>query len=375
MRIPFLLLAFLCFNCAKDRSRVDPVHRVLKSDKKEIKQVIDKLQNHELQILFTEINRDNDSIIFKDYQYNIDDSLYFYPASSVKFPVAVLALEKLNADGLYTLETPFYVEGDSAATTIKNEIDKIFAVSDNQAYNRLFEYLGKDYINKKLLEKGLVPSRISHRLSTDNAYNLETKPLIFYENDSTLTPTESVNNRAIEALKLRKIIKGKGYMVQGELVSKPFDFSLKNYLPITTLHNTMKRVIFPDLFQEKEQFHLHPADRKFLLKSMSTLPKELGYNTEEYYDSYGKFFIYGDSKVTIPEHIKIYNKVGYAYGYLTDCAYIKDEKNDIDFLVTATIFVNENGVFNDDIYEYETIGIPFLAELGRQLYEYEITKK
>ena len=85
---------------------------------------------------------------------------------------------------------------------------------------------------------------------------------------------------------------------------------------------------------------------------MHTVPKEMGYDKKEYYDSYCKFFLFGDSKDDIPEHIKIYNKVGFAYGTLTDCAYIKDTKNNIDFLLTATILVNKDGIFNDDIEDY-----------------------
>jgi hypothetical protein len=37
-------------------------------------------------------------------------------------------------------------------------------------------------------------------------------------------------------------------------------------------------------------------------------------------------------------------------------------------MVTATLLVNKNKIFNDGIYEYDEIGIPFLAELGRKLY-------
>ncbi len=77
----------------------------------------------------------------------------------------------------------------------------------------------------------------------------------------------------------------------------------------------------------------------------------------------------------MPEHIKIYNKVGYAYGTLTDCAYIHDTKNNIDFMINATILVNSNEVFNDDNYDYDEVGIPFLAQLGRELYEYELKRK
>ena len=54
--------------------------------------------------------------------------------------------------------------------------------------------------------------------------------------------------------------------------------------------------------------------------------------------------------------IRIYNKVGDAYGTLTDTAYIVDAKAEIEFLLTATVFVNKNGVFNDDVYEYDALG-------------------
>ena len=100
----------------------------------------------------------------------------------------------------------------------------------------------------------------------------------------------------------------------------------------------------------------------------------MNYKEDEFYDSYGKFFLYGDSKDRIPEQFKIYNKVGYAYGTLTETAYIVDEKAGIEFLLTATILVNKNEIFNDDTYEYEEIGIPFLAQLGREIYLQEHEK-
>jgi hypothetical protein len=94
-----------------------------------------------------------------------------------------------------------------------------------------------------------------------------------------------------------------------------------------------------------------------------------------YYNSYGKFFIYGDTKKKIPANIRIFNKAGWAYGTLTDNAYIIDLENKVELLLTATILVNENGIFNDDQYEYQTIGLPFLANLGRIIFEYEYKRK
>ena len=99
------------------------------------------------------------------------------------------------------------------------------------------------------------------------------------------------------------------------------------------------------------------------------------YDTEEYFDGYVKFFMYGDGKEPMPDRIRILNKVGQAYGYLTDNAYIVDLDNGVEFMLTAVISVNENRIFNDDNYEYEEIGMPFLANLGRVIYDYELERE
>ena len=65
--------------------------------------------------------------------------------------------------------------------------------------------------------------------------------------------------------------------------------------------------------------------------------------------------------------IRIYNKVGFAYGTLTDVAYVKDKNTGLEFFLTATVLVNENQIFNDNNYEFEELGIPFLASLGREI--------
>ena len=64
-------------------------------------------------------------------------------------------------------------------------------------------------------------------------------------------------------------------------------------------------------------------------------------------------------------NIKIYNKVGFAYGQLSDVAYIK--KENISIILTATIDVNTNKIYNDDTYDYDLIGFPFLAEISREI--------
>jgi len=39
------------------------------------------------------------------------------------------------------------------------------------------------------------------------------------------------------------------------------------------------------------------------------------------------------------------------------------------------VLTNGNGIFNDGVYEYDELGVPFLAELGRQVYQHELKRK
>ncbi|TMU50649.1 serine hydrolase [Flagellimonas algicola] len=365
----------MVFVSCESSSKVNPLDAALASDNLKISRVMDSLEQFEVQIRYTQIDREQDSIIFTDYDFQVDVDNYFYPASTVKFPAAVAALEKINEIDSLSVNTRFYVEGDSVETTFAKAVSEIFAVSDNAANNRLIEFLGQDHLNQRMQKRGVEPIRIAHRLSTSNADEVTTKPLVIYLNDSTTSLSPPIINKYPEELNINRVHKGSGYYDDEGLQNGAFDFSLKNYYPIKAQHALLKRILFPESFVPEEQFNLNPDQRQLLLNAMYMLPGVVGYDSEKFYDSYVKFFMFGDSTDPIPDHIKIYNKVGYAYGTLTDCAYIQDAQNDIDFLVTATILVNKDGIFNDNAYEYDEIGIPFLAQLGRELYQQELTRK
>ncbi len=370
----FLILIVTALSSCSNQNNTSILTQALASENPTIKKVMDNVDTYEVQIRYTQIDRRNDSIFFTDYDFQVNEENYFYPASTVKFPIAVLAMERLNQTDSLDLNTKYYIEGDSIESTIAQDVSQIFAVSDNLANNRMLELLGQDAINTNLKNKGIRPVRISHRLGY-HSDDLKTKPLIIYINDSTTGISAPTVNTAPKPIKLRGIKKGIGYYEDDVLINEPFDFGLKNYYPIAAQHGMLKRVIFPDMFAPEERFDLSTDQYQFLLKSMYTLPRNAGYDADEYYDGYCKFFLYGDTKEAIPEHIKIYNKVGFAYGTLTDCAYIVDSKNDVDFLLTATILVNQDQIFNDNVYEYDEIGIPFLAALGREIHALEIARK
>lgn len=373
-KLTLLTLILITSSCKTKSEEKDPMTQVLDSPDVSIRKVLDSVDQYEIQIIYTQIDRISDSIILTDYEFQLDDTHYFYPASTVKLPIAVLALEKLNTIDTLNRNTRYYVEGDSVENTFAEDVIKILTVSDNHANNRLLEFQGQDAINRRLDDLGVGPVRISHRLGV-HSDDVTTKPLILYLNDSTTGTSISIVNSEPLPLHLDRIKKGVGYYKNDSLIMEPFDFSFKNYYPVNSQHEVLKRILFPQLFNEGERFNLSDEQRTFLLTAMHTLPKDAGYDPVEYYDGYCKFFIYGDTKEDIPDHIKIYNKVGFAYGTLTDCAYITDEKNGVEFMLTATILVNKDGIFNDDEYEYDETGIPFLAALGREFYQLELKRK
>lgn len=372
------LLIFLLvpvWSCKKDVIP-DPLEHVLyHSEADAIRTVMEKPDAYEVQIIFTEIDRSDGGIKFINHHFRLNANNYFYPASTVKLPIAALALERIAEMDLMDLDTRFYVEGDSLETTMAREVIKVFALSDNEASNRMIELMGQDYINERLTLLNAGPVRIAHRLSVPDADDVTTRPVIVYINDSTTTSISPTVNQEPKPLNINGLRKGKAFMDDEMLIKEPFDFSLKNYYPLETQHEVMKRIIFPDLFEEPEKFKMDERAREHLLTAMWSPPRLQGYNADEYCDSYGKFFIYGDKETQIPDHLRIYNKVGYAYGTLTDCAYILDTESDVEFLLSATILVNSDGVFNDDQYEYDEIGIPFLASLGRELYHLKLKQK
>lgn len=374
----------------------NPLEDILKSDSPKIKTITDHLADHEVQVIYTQIDRDKNGLpIFKEFSFQLNKNNYFYPASTAKLPVAILALQRikeLQAEGSnITKESPFEIfdpetnevilMGDSTEengkATVAHMIKKIFLVSDNEAYNYLFEFLGRDYINESLRKRNIGPAHINHKFQVE-ADNKNTLALRFSTDQGIETIAAKTSAVDRHSFPLKKMVKGIGFTDDaGNIFHEPFDFSEKNYFSLESLNKMIKSIIFPESLPESERFDLNESDYTFLRHWMSRLPKESeypNYSDVEHYDSYVKFLMFGDDQSPIPENVRIFNKIGMAYGTLTDAAYFKDEQNNVEFMLSATILINENGIFNDGIYEYTEQGLPFLAELGRQVYQLELTR-
>lgn len=372
------------------------IEKLLNDNKSRFGDVLTNIDSFEVQIIYTQIDRDKNNFpSFTTFKHRVNPKDYFYPASTVKLPTAILALEKLNnlnIDGLDkntslkidSVRAPqTHVATDSSSTTglptIANYIKKIFLVSDNDAYSRLYEFVGQKEINESLHKKGFHDVKIVNRFASgfsaeDNRY---TNPFVFGKNDIIIYKQPEQFNSENYSFDLNKLKKGIGYIdSKNNLVKEPYDFSAKNYISLETLTQILKAVIFPETRSVELRFNLTDDDYKLLYKYMSMFPRESKHPSYDstYYDSYVKYFMFGDSRELIKKNIRIFNKVGLAYGYLTDVAYIVDFENNVEFMLSAVILVNKDKIFNDDVYEYDEIGKPFFGNLGRVIYNYELKR-
>lgn len=360
--------------------------------------VLNHPDKNQIQILYTQINRDkNNKPIFKTFSYNFNPKHYFYPASTVKLAAVIFALEKVNrlkktgitANSIMITDSAFVgqtkVSTDTTAKSglpsLEHYIKKIFLTSDNDAFNRLYEFIGRGEINEKLKKYKLNDSRILNRLAIGDAGepSKHTNPIKFYNGNKLVYDQKAQYDSKDYKLKLTNLVMGKGYLDSADkLVNKPFSLAGKNAFAINDQQALMRKLFFPEAFPVDERFNLTDEDYKLIYTYMSKYPTESNfpkYNPKEFWSTYGKMLYYGKENITPDSNIRIFNKYGDSYGYIIDNSFFVDFKNGIEYFLTAVIQSNEDGIFNDNKYEYETVCFPFMKNLGRTIYEIELTRK
>ena len=402
-KVFYLVLLYSFFNCANIQAQNDNVTNdsllvaLMKQNPNYFASLLADPGQYRIQILYTQINRDKKNIPhFKEYSYRLNANEYFYPASTVKFPLSVLALEKLNnlkVQGLTKASTAIYDSVTARQETIYNNpyaidgrqtieqaIKEVLVVSDNNAANRLYEFLGQEYIHSQLANRGYPEVYIRNRLELGRTpvENRQTQAVQFYDANNKLIYTQPAQNNTGK-LPYYNVLIGNGYLNNNDsLINAPLNFSEKNRISLSDLHHIMQSVIFPNQMPKKQRFNLSSNDRKFLLQWMHTTPNESNYPTYDssaYYPAYAKFIMLGSERGTIPSNIKIFSKAGDAYGFLLDNTYIIDTEAKVEFMLSAVIYVNADGILNDNTYDYRTIGLPFMKNLGNTIYKYELSRK
>jgi len=371
---------------------------LLRTDPK-LTPVLRRAAEYEVQIIYTQINRDaQNQPHFTQHTFNLNAQQYFNPASMVKLPTVALALEKLHqlqqpgltrrspmATGVaHSCQTaaPYHPSADSdRVNTVGNYVKRMLLVSDNSAYNRLYEFLGQGPLNKRLWQLGYPNVRITRRFAPcDTAANRYTNPIDFY-NAATgqliYHQPQAVNSESF-SMPLGHITKGKAYRTGSRLIQAPYDFTTANYLPLQEVTTMLKAVLFPESMPSAQRFDLTSSDYAFLRRYLYSTPHSSGYRhyrSPDYFDAYKKYLYYGRNPDSLSKpSLRIFNIVGMSHGYLADVAYFADSTQNLEFMLSAVLYVNKNAILNDGIYEYKTVGLPFLADLGHLIYQYEATR-
>ena len=164
-------------SCGTNQSK-NILNEIINSMGAEFPNVVRSPEKHRLQILYTQINRNQkNQPTFKTFSFGVDTSRYFYPASSTKLPIAVLAVEKARMiseidiyDKFQILPGPVYRNGvdkdissETGYPSLAHSIRNLFIISDNSANNYLYDFLGRDFINERLWDLSLNSTRIRHR--------------------------------------------------------------------------------------------------------------------------------------------------------------------------------------------------------------------
>jgi len=358
--------------------------------------LVDNAEHHRLQMVVGRIERDAaGNPCLRWFRFR-DGAQYFYPAGAVHLPLAMAVMQQLDeGQGLWDVNATLVSDGVRAdsqtpslgniriahafESTIDREMRRMVILSISQGFNRLFDLLGTREIAERLAAAQWNETRISHRFDeavpiADHVHAPAVRiviggaPRVFFPPRSTAP--------AALPFPWADALVGEAYIPihapagpAPAQVNEPFDFAGRNYASLTDLLRMMLELGAPELL-DVAGFSLSTTSRAYLAYLFSRGPQDLGLediDTDEWTVQRFKPMWDGIATVRDPATLTYLSHAGRAFGFHTDVAYARDESTGAGFVVAATIYANEDGVLNDDRYEYAQVSDPFFEALGALL--------
>lgn len=355
------------------------------------KNVLFQPELYKYQIVYSRIDRSSGKPVVTNHFYNFDKSQYLYPASFAKIATSILAFQKIESykkqgidihtpmvtDSAYECQTSKYWDETQplGRPSINGYVKKMMLTSDNEAYNRAYEFVGYDYYYDELFKRGMEKTRIVQRFEypCDSLGYYITNPVRFLDSSGkTIFEQALAEGRHRLRNPYGEVWMGSAYYNDNFLYPFSRSFLLNNFVPLDELQRTMQIFYLPESVPANQRFKLSNENSNLLKKYMGMWPRESRYPSYDLPDHFKKYFLMGNgSPLPANSDIRIYNHIARAYGVIGDCAYIVDFKNNVEFMVSCIMYCNADDVLNDDTYEYE-IGVNFLTELGKILYNHEM---
>ncbi len=339
-----------------------------------------------MQILVTLVRREEGkSPSFQEHGFRVDAE-YIYPASASKVYLGVATLRTLRAlaekhQRRLPVSTRFIRCKTSAGRcevpevdedpdpddddaeeklSVKREIHKMLAYSDNESYSRLFDLVGHRALHELSYHSGFASVRFHHRMSSRARPRTSRRVVVLPWQGRALRLGERKSELVLAATPAALLSVGQAHRGPRGLIEEPMSFAKKNYASLRDLHHVLRALVFPGSVAGVK-LGLVDEDRQLLLRAMRgrrpPSRRLVGH----------KPLSPGVVEVTAWKSLRYVNKSGRAYGFHIDNAYIEDETTKRAFFVTVAIYGNPNGVLNDDNYAYDELTRPFMAALGEQL--------
>ena len=337
---------------------------------------LSRAQEYGLQICFTRLERGFSGLEFRTYQF-IRDEQWIAPASLDNLPHASLLLEQLEAAKVdwtsAKLASPGMPDCAERAAELRQPqavtrlIERALVLSDDSAYCALFDALGPQHIAERMRQMGHPEVRIQARFGACGPENSKvTGPVQLFSASGKLVSTTAARAPFALVSAPTPIKIGRAWMQAGRRIEGAKDFTNSNSAPLRALHEMMLALMRPELCPAHQRFQISERAAQFLLTGMRLNPSESKYSDAAEAKLAPTFFrLLGVGDGQWPKDLLVENKVGWAYGYLSDMAHLKQGKNEC--FVSCKMYLNRDSVLNDGLYEYESIGRPAMAEIGRLL--------
>ncbi len=390
----FLLFSFNSWTQSPSNLTPEQVlKKVFDSIGKIYPEIIQSPEKYRLKVVLTGVNRKNDEVKLETAGFRTDANEYLYPASTVKLPSLLIALEESNRlqakypllssstslsfikkKGCLSSSNSFKINKISHPITLDLLGKQVLLVSDNNAYNYIFEYSGQKLLNQRLASLGFDSARFTRKfvLNCSLEENRISDSIVFLDaNNKAIYSRPMITNTDSIFVDSTATLGQKYIGTDKKIVEKPFDFSKQNNFNVLDLHKVVTGLIFPtSSFSHK--FDITKEQRHFLIKNMGAYPYEsdLNYSKTDYFPAYKKYIFYGRTpRVDISEdtlnRFRSFNTVGLSFGCVIDAAYLVDYETGKECILTMAVYANKDELINDAKYDYETFAFPLFKDFGQ----------
>lgn len=308
---------------------------------------------------------------------------WFAAASFIKLPLAALLIEELERRGLDWIDGDLRVEVDAAHACaplptpqaggwpLLALLQAMLVVSDNLAYNVLFELLGSDAIHTRLAALGFPHVRMATRLGCPQPRSPgKLAARVRGAGGALAWDSPAQSTERFQRFPFGAARAGRAWMENGVATPGAHDFADSNFLPLADVH----RCILELGGGVEPRFALSLRARRWCADTLARVPRSatlLDPERRQWPDDHSKWLVPAGADGRLPDALRIASKNAQSYGWIGDTAFIVDSARDIGFALSVVLDVDRDGVLNDGVYAYADIGRPFLREVGAAVLAYE----